>query len=669
MKHKSGLIGFSYLAGLICAFFLEAVAALALGAIVLLASLILSLKKKKDLSLVLFSLAAALAVSSIYTLICFDPLIALSGETKEINGVITDKRAYSGDLAAYVINTEVDGTDANITFFYNDLDCDIGDKVKFSAKLAAMQNNADFAEESYYRSKDIFLKAQSVKNFEIIDKSLFNIKALITDFNRYISEKITFVLPDKEGALLKATFLGNKSDLPNSLSNDIKRCGISHLTSVSGLHLTIISHILMLLLSLTPINKNKKVKFGILAALILMFMIFFNMSMSVIRAGIMLVIYYGADLFMRKNNSLSSVGIAILVITLVQPYACIDIGFLLSVSGTVGVSVAAPYFCSFLKKTKLYEIKAAAVSTLCATLTTFPLCCIFFGGFSTVGVFVNILIYPFFFAAMICMILFALTFGSCTGLLFPAGIISKAMIFIIEGIGSFKYSYIDFTDEIFSAVCIISAVYIILTYFVFRSRKNTVVSIILSVSIIIASYVFLEINKSGKAKVILYSDGNYPCVIIEYEKQNIICAGSDSPDIAEYIELYLENRFLDKASAVVILNENHNYLYKFEKIPCDYLILPNDNKTISDLNNITLTKVDEKLRIDINEIGISVSPAKDPIDTDINIIYGYKKDFPRLKGKVLFSDSQMNNHEGTNFYYEKSEFYITGKGFLEHLKG
>lgn len=669
MKHKSGLMGFSYLTGLICAFFLEPVASLILGSIILSLSLALSLKKKMSLSLAFFALAAALAVSSIYTLLCYNPLIQLSGETKEIDGVITDKRNYSGDKAAYTINTEIDGIDANITFFYNDCDCGIGDKVSLSARLIAMKNNADFAEESYYRSKNIFLKAQSVKNFEITKKSIFNIKALITDFSSYISEKITNTLPDKEGALLKAVFLGDKSDLSASLSNDIKRCGISHFTAVSGLHLTIISHILMLLLSLTPINKNKKAKFGFLAASILMFMIFFKMSMSIIRAGIMLIIYYGAELFMRKNNSLSSVGIAILIITLVQPYACMDIGFLLSVSGTVGVSVAAPYFCSFLKKTKLYEIKAAAVSALCATLATFPLCCIFFGGFSTVGVFVNILIYPFFFAALICMMLFALTFGACTGLLLPAGIMSKAMLFIIELVGSFKYSYIAFTDGIFSAVCILSAVFTVLTYFVFRSKRNTVISIIISGTVLICSYIFLIINTSGKTKLILYSDGDYPCVIIESEKQNIICVGSDSPDIAEYIEIYLENRFLDKANVIAVLNENHNYLQQFKEIPCDELILPDENKTISNRNNITLTKINGALEININKIGLSVSSVKNPINTDINIIYGYKKDFPQLKGKVLFSDSQMSSQDGNNFYYEKLEFYITDKGFLEHLKG
>ncbi len=63
--------------------------------------------------------------------------------------------------------------------------------------------------------------------------------------------------------------------------------------------------------------------------------------------------------------------------------------------------------------------------------------------------------------------------------------------------------------------------------------------------------------------------------------------------------------------------------------------------------------------------------AKEPIDTDINIIYGYKKDFPKLKGKAMFSDNRMygENYDGINFYYEQSEFFITDKGYLEQLKG
>lgn len=673
MKHKSGLIGFSYLAGLICALFITTAVSFILAAIMLIAAVVLSLNKKKILSVILFTVSAAMAVCSLYTLLCYSPLIKLSGETKEIKGTVTDFRSYSGDYAGYTVKTVIDSTEANITFFYNDCGCKIGDEITFTAKLSELTDNTNFAEKSYYRSKGIFLKAQSVKDFSITAQNRrFNIKALLTGYGDYIADKTKIYLPNEEGALLKAMFLGNKADLSDSLSNNIKRCGISHFTAVSGLHLTVISHILMLMLSLLPINKNRKVKFGFLIALILTFMLFFKLSMSVVRAGIMLIIFYGAEVFMRKGDPLCSMGIAILIITLVQPYACIDAGFLLSVAGTAGVAVISPYFCEKLKRTAFYGIKSAALSTLCATVTTFPLSCIFFGGFSAVGVFVNLLIYPFFFIALICMMLFTLSLGFGTGFLLPAGIMSKAMIFIINLTGSFKYSYFAFTDDTISALCVLAVIFTALIYFVFRSKRETVIAFILSCAVLTASVTVLSINGKDKSRLILYSDGDYPCVIVENDNERIICVGSDSPKIREYIRKYMENRFVDKLSAVIVLNENHNYLDYFKEISCDKLILPDEN-TESKINygNMAVTKKEKSLIIDVKGISISVSPAKNPIDTDINIIYGYKKDFPKLKGIVMFSENRMygESYEGINFYYEKSEFYITDKGVLEPLKG
>lgn len=673
MKHKSGLIGFSYLTGLICASFINIAASFVLAAALIIAAVILSLRKKKAiLPVILFTVSAAMAVSGIYTLICYVPLMDLNGKTRDIQGTITELKPYSGDKASYTVKTVIDGTEASVVFFGIDCGGKIGDKVSFTAVLTKITDNSNFAEESYYRSRGIFLKAQSVSGFSAVQGRSPNIKALLTSFGDYIENKIRLSLSGEEGALLKAMFLGDKSDLNASLSNNIKRCGISHFTAVSGLHLTVISHILMSILSLIPICRNRKIKFGLLTALILFFMLFFRLSMSVARAGIMLIMFYGSEVVMRKSSALSSMGIAVLIITLIQPYACMDIGFLLSVTGTLGVAVISPYFCEKLKKTAFYGIKTAAVSTLCATVTTFPLSCIFFGGFSTMGILVNLLIYPLFLAALICMVLFTLTCGFGTGFLLPAGLMAKAMIFIINFIGSFKYSYIAITNDTVSAICVLSVVFIAAVYFIFRSRRETVTAFILAFAVAAGSVTVLHISETGKARLILYSDGDHPCVIIENDGSRVICAGSDSPDIMEYIEKYMEYRFLDKVNSMIILNQDHNYLDKFRKIPCDMLILPDENThSENHTGNIILTKDGNSLILNVKGINISVSAAGDPIDGDINIIYGYKKVFSELSGKTMFSHSRMygENYYGINFYYEQAEFYITGKGYIERLKG
>ncbi|MDE6725824.1 MAG: hypothetical protein K2J79_09495, partial [Ruminiclostridium sp.] len=128
MKHKSGLIGFSYLAGLICAFFIAVSISLILSAILLITAVIFSLKKRKNVALILFTISAAMAMYGLYTLICYTPLKELSGETMRITGTISELHLYSGDNASYIVSTTINGTEANITLFSSDYGCRGGDK-------------------------------------------------------------------------------------------------------------------------------------------------------------------------------------------------------------------------------------------------------------------------------------------------------------------------------------------------------------------------------------------------------------------------------------------------------------------------------------------------------------------------------------------------------------
>lgn len=629
-------------------------------------ALIVFFKKGSPVSAALFAVSAAMTVCGIYTLLCYYPAINLDKEEKKISGVVVDIRRYSGDLTSYTVETNLDGTGVELNFLSNDKNCNIGDKVSFTAKLSVLKDNSNFAEEGYYKSKGIFLKAQSVKNFEITEKQRFNIKAVLYEFGDYIADRITLFLPNQEGGLIKAMLLGNKTGLSDSLSVNIRRCGISHFTAVSGLHLTVISYILMLIISFTPISKNRNVRFGFLVVFILLFVVFFKMSMSVIRAGIMLILFYGSELFGRKADPLSSMGIAILLVTLFQPYACIDIGFLMSLAGTFGAAVVSPYFCKYIKHTKTYALKSAFLTTFCITITTFPFCCLFFGGFSVLGIFVNLIIYPLFIVAFVFAAVFALTLGNAPIALIPGGLSAKAMVYIINYIGGLKYSYITIKNNTFYAVLIIFTALCAIVYFVFKSKRITITAIIGSCILIVSSAVIFKINDYNKTKLVLYSDGNDACAIIQQYDTAAVFISSDSYRITEYVKSYMRDCFLDKVSVIALLNEKKNNLKEINNISCDKTILSDEYITFSNSNNkLTFEKSEGAVVVNVKGISISMSPAKAPLDTNINIIYGYKKVFPKLTGMVLFADNKMNAENSINLYYQPTEFYITDDGILE----
>ena len=668
MKHKLGLIGFSYLAGLICATIFNSLIIFCLSGLIFAVSLALVFFKKNKFAIMLFTASAAMAVYGIYTVLVYEPIVANDGKTVEITGVVSEVRRYSNDTASYIIDTNIDGVNTSVTLFSSDTQCAVGDHISFSGKLSKLTDNTEFAEESYYKTKGIFLKATSSSGSEITPDDSFNLKSYIINYSDYIGTRIKTMLPGEEGDLLKALFLGDKSGLSDKLSSNIKRAGISHFTAVSGMHLTIISHILMLIIAVTPLRKHRFFRFAALSVLIFMFMLFFRMSVSVIRAGIMLIVFYGSELFMRKGSTLNSMGIAVLAITLFQPYSCLDTGLLLSLAGTFGIGVLSPFFCKRLCSNSFKPFKTALIGSVCATLCTFPLSCLFFGGFSTLGIVMNMLLYPLFFPALVCLTLFAITGGVGYGLMFVAGLCAKVMIAAINLFGGFKYSYISLHYDFLGMIFAFSVIFIIAVYLIFKSPQRTSMAIGISFCAIVGCVTAENWLDMNKTKLLMYSDGDDACVIVE--KQSAICviASDDSNDILNYITEYFQNSFWDKLSVIKIIDSTHNNIKAFEEIPCQVFSPPEkDDRSYTVGDEISVSFGEKYGTIAFEGTSVTVSPAAEPKDDSICVIYGYKKKVPELSGKVFCSNRRIDdNYDLVNLYYDTAEYYVN-KTILQNM--
>lgn len=666
MKHKLGLLGFSYLSGLVCAAFFKNGFVFILSAVILGLSLCCRFFKKKTAFAALFTAFSATIVSGIYTCFFYLPAISLDGESTDIIGTVTEIEHYSNDTAHYTVNARINGINAKITIFSSDVSCKIGDIISFNGSLSVLADNTNFAEESYYKSKGIFLKAYPKSVISVTEGKFISIKSLLTNFSDHIGDRISITLPEDEGDILKAMFLGEKSELSDSLSANIRRTGISHFTAVSGLHLTVIAHILMIILSLTPLKNHRYFKFTVLCALILLFMVFFRLSASVMRAGLMLIICYGAEPFMRKGSTVNSMGAAVLAITLFQPYACTDIGFLLSVTGTFGVGVLAPYFCGRIRRTRFYGLKCLIIGSLCATLCTFPLSCYCFGGISVIGILMNLLLYPLFLIALIFMTLFVITFGTITEFLYIAGLPAKLMIWAINFFGGFKFAYIPLNYSFIPFISIASIIFIAVVYFYFEDSKRSAMAIGLSLCVLIGSITFSHFYNKGKIKLSMYSDGSDVCVIVKKGADAYAVASSDSHKIELYIKEYMRNEFLDGMAAVVLLQSGSNNERAFATIPSQCYSPPEETNSISSKSgDIIIINKAAVSTINIDNIEISVSPAFEPIEADFSILYGYKKNIPKLSGRVYCSNRRINDDHITNIYYENTDCYITKTGILE----
>ena len=642
MKLKSAVIGFSYLAGLISAFqlgispfysFIIFFAGTAAG-------FILAALKKHAFGLFLIIFAVTFGVYGLYriTTLDFADNLASQGETREVTGRVISKTAPSHDMAGYTVEAVIDGVRTRFSLYTLDTGAEPGDIITLDASFSLLRDNTAFAEASYYLSRGVFLRANAKSTPAAEKQEGFSVAGSIGDFNRYLKRQIMTAFPNDTGALICAVFLGDKSSLSPALSQNIQRAGIAHYTAVSGLHLTLLAHLFISVLNLTRLRTMRKLKFFSLTMLTLAFMIFFNMSPSVTRAGIILIIFYGGELFMRRGNTLNSVGIAALFILIPAPYAALDAGLLLSIAGTIGIGVIAPAINEHFKSLRLKKTREAFVSNLCASYATLPLVALFFGGASLVSPITSIILLPLFTVLLISMLFFAFSAGFGGLSLLIAGIMAKIIHLIANFFGGLKFAYIPLdygflVPWVFASV-IFTALTLLLGRKIIIAARAAVISVFaLAMMVISAEYLSLE-----QTRLEIFSDGTSACVFLRNKNNSVAIITDDGIRTAYAAQDFINSSFLDEVGLLIVLNSTNNSLRYFREIPAAVFISPTDEQPdgFFDVGGVfNVKRAGNSAFITYEDITVSVTHVKSSSNSDINITYAYSVNAGDFGGLII----------------------------------
>ncbi|UKI23486.1 MAG: ComEC/Rec2 family competence protein [Anaerotruncus sp.] len=218
---------------------------------------------------------------------------------------------------------------------------------------------------------------------------------------------------------------GDKSLLGNEAYTAFRLCGATHLMAVSGLHMSILFGMLYSLLKKLLVPKVPRV--SVCAVGIFVFYIMLSgFSKSMIRCGIMMLVFLLGKLVKKKNDSLNSLGFAAFIVCL-NPYAVADAGVQLTFTAVLGLITVAPHIQKKIKiKNKVFSYFAGILcASLAVTATTLPSMYFLFGFVSFAGIASNLLLIPLatvfarafrfvcnsFFCACICMAFSAIFAG------------------------------------------------------------------------------------------------------------------------------------------------------------------------------------------------------------------------------------------------------------------
>ena len=247
-------------------------------------------------------------------------------------------------------------------------------------------------------------------------------------------------LPQPEAALLIAILLGLRTPALEPVANTFKVTGIAHLIAVSGFKVTILAGLVpnnthrlyekqngqgTLLL---PAQKRKEswrrwLATTIVIAIIAVYTVLNGAGPSALRAGIMGILLVVAPRLGRIYNFYTALALAALLMSVFDPFVLWDVGFRLSLLGTLGIVLLTPYFQRLLHPIEYlpfghYVAELIAV-TLAAQTATLPILVLTFQQISFIAPIANVFTVPLLGALIFLGILVC-----ATGLLFaPLGMI------------------------------------------------------------------------------------------------------------------------------------------------------------------------------------------------------------------------------------------------------
>ncbi len=255
--------------------------------------------------------------------------------------------------------------------------------------------------ENYYSSKGLFLGGYSndLKSIKITDKIGFHPMYYILSAKQFVIDSISKNVPNEYGGLLTGFLLGEKGAVSEKTLNAFSLIGSYHLLAVSGLHITVwTGFVYSLLRSL----KLRRKLCNITAILfILFFMAITGFNPPVVRAGFLMIFVFAGRLFNKEADSINSIGFAVFLMLLINPYSALSKSLWLSVFATLGIIILSGGIYKTLdrKETenrllaffKTFTLKSLAVS-ISVTLFTLPLSVLFFDRFSLVTPLANLVL-------------------------------------------------------------------------------------------------------------------------------------------------------------------------------------------------------------------------------------------------------------------------------------
>ena len=573
---------------------------------------ILNLKQKYTFILFITFIIYALIITSI-------PMKTTYKENDStFEGNILSIKKY--DTKTTLIIKEKNKTEKILVNYYEKIDkINLGDKVKIKGTLKLPSKNTVpnlFNYRKYLNNNNIYyiLTASEITKIKNNTKILTHYK---NKLQKYINRK-------KAHTYLNIFILSNKNDLDKEVLNSYQVNGLSHLFSISGMHITLLLGTILKLLD--KVSYNRYYKYIFLIIILIIYMYLTDFTPSILRSGIMFILLTLNKLFNFKIKTKNIIMLTFIIIVLINPYYIYNLGFQLSYL----ISFYLIIFAHIINKHKNY-FKKLFITSLISFLVSFPIIISNYYQVNLLSILINLLFVP-----IISYIVLPLAFIT---LILPTDSLLILTMDILEGISlsltNINYLLLELAKP---------SIYLIIIYYatitLLLINKKCFISLLTTIFI---HKISINFNPNMEILFLDVSQGDSILLHYPHNKYNILIdtGGNYNYEISKNIIIpYLKSKGINKIDYLILTHGDYDHMgesinlienFKVEKVifNCgEFNDLEKELIKVLEKKKIKYYSCIKELNIDDNKLNFLQTKEYDNENDNSNVIYnelsGYK---------------------------------------------
>lgn len=252
-------------------------------------------------------------------------------------------------------------------------------------------------------------------------------------------------LRPEEASIVRGMVLGDRSQIPEEMSEAFRRSGITHILAISGQHVAVLTAITYFALRAFAVPLVARTSATLVV--VWLYILIAGAPPSAIRAGIVATLVLSAGLLGRQLSALHFMTAMLALVLAYNPLLVYSVGFQLSVAAVFGILLLRKPLKKLVEATVLRplgkppEMLANLIAiSLAAQTATAPIIAASFEEVSVVGVLTNLIAVPLSGPVLTLGLLAAIVGQGLPLLAFPLNFVNGFLVYVIEALAIFASS-------------------------------------------------------------------------------------------------------------------------------------------------------------------------------------------------------------------------------------